>query len=81
MKHGPDKFIITQLFRYLSVQRACLRHYATSRKVVGSIVDEGIGFFNLPNSSSRTMALGLTQPLTEISTRNLPVGEGGAADA
>jgi hypothetical protein len=29
-------------------------------------------FFNLPNPSSRTMTLGLTQHLTEISTRNLP---------
>jgi hypothetical protein len=26
--------------------------------------------------SSRTMALGLTQPLTEMSTRNLPGGKG-----
>jgi hypothetical protein len=31
-----------------------------------------VDFFNLPNPSSRTMALGSTQPLTEISTRNLP---------
>jgi hypothetical protein len=31
-------------------------------------------FFNLPNPSSRTMALGSTQPLTEMSTRNLPEG-------
>jgi hypothetical protein len=31
-------------------------------------------YFNWPNSSSRTMALELTQPLTEISTRNLPAG-------
>jgi hypothetical protein len=31
--------------------------------------------FNLPNPSSRTMALGLIQPLTEISTRNLPGGK------
>jgi hypothetical protein len=31
-------------------------------------------FFNLPNPSSRTMVLGPTQPLTEISTRNLPGG-------
>jgi hypothetical protein len=29
-------------------------------------------FFNLPNTSSRTMALGSTQRLTEMSTRNLP---------
>jgi hypothetical protein len=31
-------------------------------------------FFCLPNSSSCTMALGSTQPLTEMRTRNLPVG-------
>jgi hypothetical protein len=31
-------------------------------------------FFNLPNPSSRTMALESTQPLTEMSTRNLPGG-------
>jgi hypothetical protein len=43
---------------------------------VGSIPDEVIGFFNLPNPSSRTMALGSTQPLIEISTRNLPGGKG-----
>jgi hypothetical protein len=30
-----------------------------------------IGFFNLPNPSSLTMALGLTPLLTEMSTRNL----------
>jgi hypothetical protein len=32
--------------------------------------------FNWPNSSSRTMALGSIQPLTEMSTRNLPGGKG-----
>jgi hypothetical protein len=30
-------------------------------------------FFNLPNPSRATMALGSTQPLTEMSTRNIPV--------
>jgi hypothetical protein len=35
-----------------------------------------IGFFNWPNPSSRTMAPGSTQPLTEMSTRNLPAGKG-----
>jgi hypothetical protein len=50
-------------------------HYATSRKVTGSIPDEVIGiFFNLPNPSSRTMALGSTQPVTKMSIRNLPGG-------
>jgi hypothetical protein len=31
--------------------------------------------FNLPNPSSRTLILGSTQPLTEMSTRNLPGGK------
>jgi hypothetical protein len=35
-----------------------------------------IGFVNWPNPSRRTMALGSTQPLTEMSTRNLPGGKG-----
>jgi hypothetical protein len=38
-------------------------------------VPDGVDFFNLPNPSSRTMALGSTQPLTEMSTRNLPGGK------
>ena len=33
-------------------------------------------FFNLPNPSIHTMALGTTQPLTEMSTRNLSGGKG-----
>jgi hypothetical protein len=33
-------------------------------------------FFNLPNSSSCTMALWSTQPLTEMSTRNCPWRKG-----
>jgi hypothetical protein len=35
-----------------------------------------VDFFNLFNPSSRTMALGSTQPLTEMSTRNILGGEG-----
>jgi hypothetical protein len=46
-------------------------YYATSRKVTGSNPDEVDFFFNLRNPSSRTMALGSTQPLIEMSTRNL----------
>jgi hypothetical protein len=38
-------------------------------------VPDEVDFFNLPNLSSRTMALGSTQPLTEMSTRNLPGGK------
>jgi hypothetical protein len=32
-------------------------------------------YFNLPNPSSRTMVLGSTLPLTEMSTRNLTGGQ------
>jgi hypothetical protein len=39
------------------------------------LVPDGVDFFNLPNPSSRTIALGSTQPLTEMSTRNLPGGK------
>jgi hypothetical protein len=35
-----------------------------------------IGFFNWPNPSSRTMSLGSTQSLTEMSTSNRPGGKG-----
>jgi hypothetical protein len=38
-------------------------------------IPDEVDFFNLPNPSSRTMALGSTQPLTEMSTRNLPEGK------
>jgi hypothetical protein len=57
-------------------QRSWLRQYATRRKVAGSIPDEVIGFFNSLNPSSHIMAPGSTQPLTEMSTRNLPGGKG-----
>jgi hypothetical protein len=50
-------------------------HYATSRKVAGSIPDEVIVFLNLPNPSSRIVTLSSIQPLTEMSTRNLPAGK------
>jgi hypothetical protein len=35
-----------------------------------------IGFFNWHNPSSRTMPLGSTQPLNEMSTRGLPGDKG-----
>jgi hypothetical protein len=35
-----------------------------------------VDFFNLPNPSSRTMALAATQPVTEMSTKRLPGGKG-----
>jgi hypothetical protein len=52
-----------------------MRHYATSREIAGSIPDDVIEFFNSPNPSSPTTALGSTKLLTEMSTRNLPGGK------
>jgi hypothetical protein len=43
---------------------------------MGLILVEVIGFLSCPNPTSCTMALGLTQPLTELSTGNFPWGEG-----
>jgi hypothetical protein len=37
--------------------------------MAGSIPNEVISFFSTPNPSSRTMALGSTQPQTEMSER------------
>jgi hypothetical protein len=52
------------------------------KTVTGSIPDGATGIFYWRNPSGRTLALVLTQPLTEISTRNI-FGGGGekAADA
>jgi hypothetical protein len=50
-------------------------YYATSRKVTSSFAGEVIGFFSWHKPSSRTMALGSTQSLTEMSIRNLPGGK------
>jgi hypothetical protein len=41
-----------------------MRHYAASRKVAGSNLNGGHGL----NPSGRTMSLGSTQPLTDMST-------------
>jgi hypothetical protein len=47
-------------------------HCTTSQKVACSIPDGVSGIFNRYNPSGRTMALGLTQSLTQINTRNIP---------
>jgi hypothetical protein len=51
-------------------QHRWLRHRITSWKVAGSIPDGVTGVFHWHNPSGHTIALGLTQPLTEVSTRN-----------
>ena len=48
-----------------------LRHCATISKDVDSISDVVIVIFYSPNLSGRATNLGSTQPLTEMSTRNI----------
>jgi hypothetical protein len=45
-----------------------------NRKVAGSIPNGAIGIFHWHKPSGRTMALGSTQPLIEMSTRNISCG-------
>jgi hypothetical protein len=47
---------------------------ATNRQVVGSIPGDVSGIFHWHNPVGRTMTLGSTQPLTEMSTRNISWG-------
>ena len=54
--------------------RSWLRHCTTSRKVTGSLPDGVNGIFHGHNSSDRTVALGSTQPVTEMRTRNISWG-------
>ena len=58
--------------------RSWLRHCVTRRKVTGSIPDGVTAIFHWHNPSGSTMALGSTQPLTEMSTRNVSLGGKGA---
>jgi len=50
------------------------RHCARCRKVTGLISDCVVGITHWHNPSSHTTALGPTQSLTEMSTRNIPGG-------
>jgi hypothetical protein len=51
-----------------------LRYCATNWKVADSIPGGVIGIFHWHNPSDRTMALGSTEPLTEMSTRSISWG-------
>jgi hypothetical protein len=51
-----------------------LRYCATNHNVAGSVPDGVMEFFIDINPSDRTMALGSTKPLTEMSTGNISWG-------
>jgi hypothetical protein len=71
-----EKLVPDQYNLQFSFCHSWLKHYATSWKIMSSIPDEAIGFFNWPNPSSPTLAQGSTQPIIEMSTRNRPGGKG-----
>jgi hypothetical protein len=61
---------------YIGHAVAQLKHCATNRNVAGSVPDVVTGIFHWHNPSGRTMVLGSTQSLTEMSTRNIFWGKG-----
>jgi hypothetical protein len=67
-------------YKYLQLNFMCLSSSPCALHVLQChrplIPVEVIGFYSRSNPSSRTMALGSTQPLSEISTRNLPGDRG-----
>jgi len=65
-KWGPHGHVMVQLVE------------APSQKVMGSIPDGVIWIFHWHNPSGRTRAMGLTQPLIEMSTRNISLGGKGS---
>jgi hypothetical protein len=70
------KLLVPQLAKistpvYGSRGTRCWRNCATSREVAGSIPHAVIWIFHWNNPSGRTMALGSTQRLREMSTRNI----------
>jgi hypothetical protein len=60
-----------QAHRKVPQSKARTATNATGQKVASFISDELVECFDLSNPSSRSMALGLTRPLKELSTRNL----------
>jgi hypothetical protein len=68
--------IISYLLTFTTVTAVAqwLRYCATNRKVAGSIPAGVTGSFHWHNPSDLTMALGSTQPLTEMSTRSISWG-------
>jgi hypothetical protein len=66
----PNIIRVEERYSVLGVEALCYK-----RKGSG-IESRWGGFYNLPNPSSRTMALESTKPLKEMCIRNLPRGKG-----
>ena len=72
-RHIPEEYI-EPVHCCLSAVAQWLRCCATNREVAGSIPDYVIAIFHWQNPSDRTMALGSTQPPTQMSTRSISWG-------
>jgi hypothetical protein len=57
------------------ILRLC-NYYVPGHYPSSCLYPDDVDFLNWPNSSSRTMVLWSTQPLTEMNTRTLPGGKG-----
>jgi hypothetical protein len=73
---------LSRLFLVLMVDRGTrwlswLRYCVRSRKFADSIPEGVIGNFHWHSPYGRRMAIGSTQPLTELSTRSISWGKGG----
>jgi len=62
------------VFPYISAGTWWLRHWGINRNVGSSVPDVVTATFHWHNPTDRTMALGSTQPLTEMSTRSISWG-------
>jgi hypothetical protein len=69
---STDTFLMCVIKRITNLPS--LNHWATIWNVADSILDGVIARFHWNNPSCRTMARGLTQPLTEISTTDVSWG-------
>jgi hypothetical protein len=76
---SPEYFGFIYLYIYLLLIRATrwrswLSYCIRSRKSAGLITEGVTGIFHRHNPSGRIMALGFTQQLTQMSTRNISLG-------
>jgi hypothetical protein len=69
-----SNLVFSQSLRDTLLVAQWLRHCVTNRKVAGSIPDGDTGIFHWHNAPGRSMALGSTQPLKQMSTRSISCG-------
>jgi hypothetical protein len=84
------RFIVTETVQFSTSRVYSDSHKLFGKEFSGTLINSSnggfqyehqiVGFFSTyPNPSSRTMAVGITRPLTEMSTRNLAGGKARSA--